>query len=205
MYVDFLLIKSEVDKYKEDKSFQVAKAYSLKFPSCFICILSPEISNDVFLRMEAFNVGANMVTGSMREVYNVIEMIQKGGKAGKTMTGPYKCPQCAMTNLTEDALWHHFPLYHISVPNQSQLQYCTLCTRDITDLPMQVHIRNMHGPCGRGQIESEFSHSAPALYAYALVVVRRKRDGKFLLVQEFASEGYWLPGGKRSMHCVFIS
>ena len=28
-----------------------------------------------------------------------------------------------------------------------------------------------------------------------MAVVRRKSDGKFLLVQEFCSSGYWLPGG----------
>lgn len=31
--------------------------------------------------------------------------------------------------------------------------------------------------------------------AFALAVVRRPRDGKFLLVQEFAGAGFWLPGG----------
>ena len=36
--------------------------------------------------------------------------------------------------------------------------------------------------------------SARHLYAFAMVVVRRKKDGKFLLVQEFASEGFYLPG-----------
>lgn len=35
-----------------------------------------------------------------------------------------------------------------------------------------------------------------ALHAFALVVVRRPTDGKFLMVQEFASSGWWLPGGR---------
>jgi ADP-ribose pyrophosphatase YjhB (NUDIX family) len=30
---------------------------------------------------------------------------------------------------------------------------------------------------------------------YALVVVRRPSDGAFLMVQEFAQQGYWVPGG----------
>lgn len=36
----------------------------------------------------------------------------------------------------------------------------------------------------------------PALYAYALVVCRDKRTGRFLLVQEFGASGWWLPGGR---------
>ena len=29
-----------------------------------------------------------------------------------------------------------------------------------------------------------------------MVIVKRKCDGKYLLVEEFANKGYWLPGGK---------
>jgi 8-oxo-dGTP pyrophosphatase MutT (NUDIX family) len=34
------------------------------------------------------------------------------------------------------------------------------------------------------------------LSAFSIVVCRNPRDGKFLLVQEFASVGFWFPGGR---------
>lgn len=36
----------------------------------------------------------------------------------------------------------------------------------------------------------------PELFAYALVVCRDDRTGKFLMVQEFGASGWWLPGGR---------
>jgi len=39
----------------------------------------------------------------------------------------------------------------------------------------------MHGPCGRGEIHNE-NQPDVKLYAFALVVVKRKSDGKYLLV-----------------------
>ena len=33
-------------------------------------------------------------------------------------------------------------------------------------------------------------------YNFALLVVRRPSDGKFLLVEEIKNRGWWLPGGR---------
>eukprot|EP00854_Cymbomonas_tetramitiformis_P014902 gene14902-17616_t len=43
---------------------------------------------------------------------------------------------------------------------------------------------------------SENDYPPSALHAFALVVCRRRSDGKYLLVQEFANSGFWLPGGR---------
>eukprot|EP00392_Amoebophrya_sp_AT5.2_P003350 g3355.t1 len=85
---------------------------------------------------------------------------------------------------------------------------------------LQYHIRNAHGPCdptraGEHQLRflSEYTTSQrpPSLNAFALVVcidpgsdssaststpTPPSTSGKLLLVQEFASSGYWLPGGR---------
>mmetsp|Transcript_42839 Transcript_42839/g.79400 ORF Transcript_42839/g.79400 Transcript_42839/m.79400 type:complete len:394 (+) Transcript_42839:648-1829(+) len=57
--------------------------------------------------------------------------------------------------------------------------------------PFPVHLRNVHGPCGRGEVEAERNTGL-----FAIVVCRRPSDGKFLMVQEFASTGFWVPGGQ---------
>jgi len=43
---------------------------------------------------------------------------------------------------------------------------------------------------------SEFHMADSTLYAFALVVCHNKKFNTFLLVQEFANSGFWLPGGR---------
>ena len=61
---------------------------------------------------------------------------------------------------------------------------------------MQVHIRNAHGPCARGEIHSEYTDRKQEINAFALVVCLNHAGTHMLLVQEFASCGFWLPGGR---------
>ncbi len=60
---------------------------------------------------------------------------------------------------------------------------------------MQTHYRNKHGLCAKGQAHKELDEEIP-LYAFALIVIHRKKDNKYLVVQEFCSSGFWLPGGR---------
>lgn len=106
--------------------------------------------------------------------------------------GNLKCPICSETSLSEDGLWTHLPLYHIKEPNF--IDVCPVCKKD-SKPNMQTHFRNSHGLCAKGQVHKELSEEIP-LYAYALVVIHRKKDNKFLVVQEFCSSGFWLPGGR---------
>ena len=107
----------------------------------------------------------------------------------------YHCPYCQLGPLSEDELWEHCPLYHINAPN-----------RQTAGLPFPIcaapcprfhpHLRNAHGPPSRGEAHrEEDGRATPRMYAFALVVCRRPEDGRFLLVQEYGGEGYWLPGG----------
>lgn len=59
---------------------------------------------------------------------------------------------------------------------------------------LQVHYHNSHGPCARKEVPLDIRDDIK-LYAFSLVIVHRKKDNKFLLVQEFAKSGFWLPGG----------
>ena len=49
--------------------------------------------------------------------------------------------------------------------------------------------------CGRGEVHSEFNQEDTILSCFSLVVCRHPLTGAFLVVQEFANSGFWLPGG----------
>lgn len=106
--------------------------------------------------------------------------------------GPrFRCPYCGQDGFTEDELWTHCPLYHVAIPNKWNFS-CPIC-RDFKayKLPFPVHLRNTHGPVGRGELEPERSTGV-----FAVVVVRDRTTDRFLAVQEFSSSGFWLPGGQ---------
>ena len=68
---------------------------------------------------------------------------------------------------------------------------CPICCKPVREF--QVHVHEEHRPPGAGPGEDKRPHQ---LHAFGLVVLRRPSDGRFLLVQEFAREGFWLPGGR---------
>jgi len=156
----------------------------------FILIFSDSISQNAEKRWNFSHLGANMVSSSLKDTVTVITKICKNNNSGS-----YTCPYCEMTGLDEDTLWEHCPLFHIGAKT-SKHPRCPICKEKTNDdHPMQVHIRNAHGPPQRGEMISEFKGKAPSIYVFSLVVVQRS-DKKFLLVQEFASSGFWLPGGR---------
>lgn len=76
-------------------------------------------------------------------------------------------------------------MYHI---NEEPEGKCPLCRHTGR---LQVHIHEDHVPA---EASFECPREPGPLYAFALVVCQRA-DGKFLLVQEFSNQGFWLPGG----------
>jgi 8-oxo-dGTP pyrophosphatase MutT (NUDIX family) len=163
----------------------------------FIIIFSLTAVNDPKIRKKVSDEGSNMVTACIQSLEVVTNRIYanlssniKHGDANLT------CPICGMENLNEDALWIHLPLYHINYDANlmKKIKLCPLCNK-YPDPNLQVHYRNLHGPGGRGEVHSDYSKPV-SLYAFALVVVYRKLDKKYLLVQEFANSGFWLPGGR---------
>jgi len=96
--------------------------------------------------------------------------------------------------MTEDNLHAHLPMFHCTQPNPKELVRCTIC--GITQRNIAVHVFNFHGPPGRGEVPNEDQLSlSKCTYTFCLAVVRNKA-GKFLLVQEVANWGWWLPGGR---------
>jgi len=168
----------------------------VRHPACFIVVLvaAPDRHGDyAALRLSCFAHGAQMFSSEaeLASVERALQLVQ--AQMGQ---GALACPYCPLSNLTEDELWRHCPLYHIQERND-KLITCPVCLETCNpshNRPFQVHLRNLHGPCGRGELASEDDHRPDELYAFALVVC--VRNGRMLLVHEFASLGLWLPGGQ---------
>eukprot|EP01084_Bolivina_argentea_P304709 526327_1 len=169
----------------------------------FIIIFSKNANESAIFREKLFNMFCNMITKDIHSIYKIYKIIfnTKQNYINNTNNKNiifYNCPHpsCGIQGLTEDDLWHHFPLYHIGTRNLVSVR-CPICnvTCGSTKTPFQVHLRNKHGLCATHKCEPEYKHGVSS-YVFALVVVRRKSDNKFLLVQEFASCGFWLPGGR---------
>eukprot|EP00291_Cryptomonas_curvata_P025595 CAMPEP_0172174126 /NCGR_PEP_ID=MMETSP1050-20130122/13473_1 /TAXON_ID=233186 /ORGANISM="Cryptomonas curvata, Strain CCAP979/52" /LENGTH=375 /DNA_ID=CAMNT_0012846031 /DNA_START=214 /DNA_END=1341 /DNA_ORIENTATION=+ len=154
-------------------------------PLTFIAIWSSTAAESAAARLACFDFGANMVTQCAASLREVSVQIARHGRQG----GKLGCVACKMQGLTEDELWAHYPLFHTN--NVNLATRCVLCSKSVSNFA--VHLRNDHGPPGRGEMPSE-SRRAVTLYSFALVVCQRS-DGRFLLVQEFSNQGFWLPGG----------
>lgn len=94
-----------------------------------------------------------------------------------------------MSGLTVDELWFHCPAYHIN--SQQDKLPCPIC-KEIPNTPTQAHIHHHHKPSSEPEIPS--GRKVP-MYSFSLVVCRHPVSGDYLLCQEFANQGFWLPGG----------
>jgi ADP-ribose pyrophosphatase YjhB (NUDIX family) len=177
-----------------DLWLNIIKILRTSSQSCFIAVVSSLACDNPLIRTAFFEEGSNMVTYCIYSLENVILKIKNQILSKKN--AKLTCPICKMQELTEDTLWVHLPLYHINYHPKlmRQIKSCPLCNKSPSP-NLQVHYRNLHGPAARGEVHTEVEEPVN-LYAFALVVVRRKEDGKYLLVQEFAQSGYWLPGGR---------
>ena len=145
-------------------------------PQVFICVYGNGIECNPHLRYWCYERGASMATAELRAIEEVIAML----RTEACRQGHYTCPFCHKTNLTEDQLWQHCPLYHINEVNTSRR--CPLCNH-ASKHPFQVHMHNRHGPPGRGDQLSEFKLGETTIYAFALVVCQHPISKRFLLVQ----------------------
>ena len=138
----------------------------------FIIIFSWTASNSPQTRYNCFTAEVSMVTDCLKSVKHVLKQINDitTTKQGK---GNLTCPYCEFSGLSEDALWTHLPLYHVNISNTVKFSTCPQCLKKPSP-NMQVHYRNLHGPCSRGEVVSEFAHDAVELYAFSLVIVYNK-------------------------------
>ena len=107
-----------------------------------------------------------------------------------------KCPVCGMADLTPQELWVHLPLFHVNAGALGNTP-CPIChhagASGVGGWRCLIrHVAESHKPY---PASADTSRQGVPLYAFGLTVVRRKRDGKFLVVQEKYGDAYWLPGG----------
>jgi 8-oxo-dGTP pyrophosphatase MutT (NUDIX family) len=187
--VSLLVLCSDGDK---DSLVAATRSLRMKHPTAFMCVWHPDATEDAFFRQACFGLtteGANMVSFDLPSLSKAISLV----RLSSMRSGDMVCPYCNMDGFSEDELWYHNPLYHVNCVNHESVN-CPLCRKSChreQGTPYPVHLRNKHGPCGRGEIQSEH-HTG----LFAIVVCRRPSDGKYLMVQEFASSGFWMPGGQ---------
>lgn len=157
----------------------------------FTVVLDAEAASRPHARLHLFEKGlVNMVSQSEADVLACLRTVVAHMAGRQSSGGRHACPTCGLGRLTEDELVTHHPLYHIYAPNTGAR--CPVCRATVGNIA--VHLHDDHGPIGRGESHEQGGRPTVYMDAFALVVVRRK-SGEYLLVQEFAGQGYWLPGG----------
>lgn len=125
-----------------------------------------------------------MITEYMVQIRDVFQRLLPLGQAESKPH--FACPYCNWSAFSFAQLYVHVPLYHT---NETALSTkCLLCRRSTRNFA--VHLHEEHDQ------EHQERPVAGPLYAFSLVVCQRKRDNRFLVVQESASMGFWLPGGR---------
>lgn len=157
----------------------VTDARRLHGSTSFIAVFSPCAIEDPALRWSCISSGCQMLTFNFSHLVEAITLVlsQHGCEKG------HQCPICGTTQLSSTDLWTHLPLYHINSPNVAGT--CPVCC--IHQDNVAVHVHTTHGP--NGPIVEHFPGVG------SCVVVHRRSDDKFLMVQEFAGQGFWVPGG----------
>jgi 5-methylcytosine-specific restriction endonuclease McrA len=99
--------------------------------------------------------------------------------AGSSHARPLACDWCGLPGLSAEAYWRHQPLYHIDAANLAGA--CQLCGRRVDNIA--DHLHHAHAPPGRAPEQRTG--------VFALCVIQRPADGKFLMTQEYAGERVW--------------
>lgn len=172
-------------------------------PHAFLVVLSDDRSATECstLRWSCFQVRVHMVTSilspdalttalTLLESQHRSRMVHSRKSLAST-TPTFICPCCELNELTPDMLHSHTTLFHSNTKLKTMVK-CPIC--DTIEKQYFVHLHNFHGPPSRGEAPNE-SDKPNLFYPYALCVIRRPSDGKFLMVQEFSNSGFWLPGG----------
>jgi len=125
-----------------------------------------------------------MITEYIIQIRDVFHQLLPLGQSSSNST--HTCPYCKCSSLSFSQLYTHVPLYHTNEPALSiKCEICRRLTRNYA-----VHLHEDHDQ------EHQQRPTATPLYAFSLVVCQRKSDNRFLVVQESASSGFWLPGGR---------
>ncbi|KAG2489185.1 hypothetical protein HYH03_012411 [Edaphochlamys debaryana] len=159
-------------------SWDYKRIVALRAPRVYVIVWHAGATEEPKARIQAFQAGARMVTHDPEHLAEALGLI-----AGIRGTGAHECPWCGLAGLSALELWQHQPLYHIYERDKTDV-CCPVCSKATSRLTR--HINLTHGP--EAKVDERTG-------VFALAIVRRPSDGKFLMVQERYHEGYWVPGG----------
>ncbi|GAM20939.1 hypothetical protein SAMD00019534_041140 [Acytostelium subglobosum LB1] len=168
-------------------------------PSFVLVYLDPSqrAGGDIRFSQESsrlLTAGASMATNNVHDILHVMGAM----RTTMRVSGKYSCPMCRegglATQLDSEDIKEHIFLFHPSEDFNEiakKIPKCPICKEQ----PARIgfHLFNDHAPPGA---HNEKEMSLSTVYPFCLVVVRRRRDGRFLLVHEVAKMGWWLPGGR---------
>eukprot|EP01112_Ceratiomyxa_fruticulosa_P017713 TRINITY_DN5575_c0_g1_i1.p1 TRINITY_DN5575_c0_g1~~TRINITY_DN5575_c0_g1_i1.p1 ORF type:complete len:408 (-),score=72.93 TRINITY_DN5575_c0_g1_i1:90-1136(-) len=176
----------------EENFYQpLVEATREKDKKIFIVVFSHKASNTATIRTNCFKLNVNMVTKNVEHLHNTLEVVRESNTLTKDGA---LCPFCEAGPMSEDSLWLHVPVYHSNDKYLFSNILCNLCNKPSG--AFANHLYNRHGPIGRGEMPSEDKQALKGTtYTFCLCVIRRT-DGKFLVVHEVGSQGWWLPGGR---------
>lgn len=171
-------------------------------PSVFTVVFSHVASSSPLLR-QSFCSGAacHMVTHVPDHLRTALsrlipkERVAAGRNEEIKEKATFSCPVCRKDNMTAEELWFHVPQFHVNNKKSLSLAEfpCPICgANNRSDGPLAPHIHERHAPPGHHVTPGR--SMLPAV-AFGLCVIQRKSDKKFLVVQEYDNQGYWLPGG----------
>jgi len=164
----------------------------------FVVVHGAGVTQDPFARMGLTNCGANMVTDNLEALREALSQVAQGAAQVCTMP-PLVCSYCGLCFDKAEALVNHVPLYHVN--DNDRRDTCGICNDNVRQKSWPRHIHShKHNdmPRKHGDARKKHHHVQKEdmpFASFALVLIRRPSDGKFLLVQEFSNEGYWMPGG----------
>lgn len=99
--------------------------------------------------------------------------------------GGLHCPECGRLGMSTESLWLHYQLIHSQVSRDSHRCPLPTCEAGVVKRLGKHLWDHFHSGIGRGT----------TIYKFSLLVVRDPSTQRFLLVQEVAGMGWWLPGG----------
>eukprot|EP00184_Porphyridium_aerugineum_P003678 CAMPEP_0184695048 /NCGR_PEP_ID=MMETSP0313-20130426/2803_1 /TAXON_ID=2792 /ORGANISM="Porphyridium aerugineum, Strain SAG 1380-2" /LENGTH=381 /DNA_ID=CAMNT_0027153435 /DNA_START=263 /DNA_END=1408 /DNA_ORIENTATION=+ len=177
--------------------YATIRGASVNKDKAFIVVFSKNWASSPSKRVEAFTAGANMVTSDPEAITAALNKI-----ITRSRQGDLTCPVCGLDKFFEDDLVDHMVLYHFNADTTQEIT-CPIAgcgkkfevgTAHKSKSNYFTHMRNEHGKAARKEIPVESRNPTP-VWPFALVVVQNSQ-GKFLVVQQFANSGYWVPGGR---------
>ncbi|EAL71458.1 hypothetical protein DDB_G0272048 [Dictyostelium discoideum AX4] len=161
-----------------------------------------EINDKLFpmFLCKLFKNGSSLVTNKINDVIESLKIVET---TSIDKSGDFKCTICHKsgfaTNLSQDHLREHIFIFHCNCSLndiENSIPLCPICNIRPMER-MGVHLHESHGEKGA---PTEKQLSLSKIYAFCLVVVRKRSNNTYLLVNEAAGRGYWLPGGKLNVN-----